>query len=616
MKKIFKKYILPFAAVFFTATCLLAQQIDSLEKIIAGKSQDDTQRVNTLNILSRELTFIDPIKSAKYASEALQTSFKINYPAGQANGYRILSSVFSNSDKTIMAGEYLQRALKIFEKINDSAGIANCYITMGHAFRRTQNRQEEVEYHKKSFEIFSRLKIPGRIAVAAHNLGESYFTIGDMKKSRELTLHAIHLNDSLGNLSVLSNCYKVMGKLETAAGNYEEGENYFKQVLTLSEKLGINSQKIAVVESMIELASIYRMNGQKDLQLSFLKQAALFSKENLLSNYIRTIYTALITYYSGAKDEVIRYTNEYNEVSRLIAEEFLKNQSELEKLGSQVYEFLEGENQKLENENLIKAHRLKNKNFLLTASFITGLILVGLLIILLRSLRKQKMAELEIKNKTEQLRQLAARLQNIREEERTLVAREVHEELGQQLILLKMDISWLKDKLGKTDEKARIRTDEINTILDNTVSTVRRIASSLRPSILDDIGLDVAIEWQLSEFEKRYGVVTAFKEMENILPLPDAVKTGLFRIFQESLTNVAKYASAKKVTVLLQQVNNEVQLIIQDDGVGFDTAVIEDKKSLVFLDMKERSIMLGGICEINSSAGKGTVVTVKLPLEK
>jgi signal transduction histidine kinase len=616
MKKIFNKNYLFFALIFLIAGRLPAQQIDSLEKIIASKSQSDTQLVNTLNRISLELTFIDPMKSARYAREALQNSLKINYPAGQANGYRLLSSIFFSNNKTIIANEYLQRALKIFEKINDSAGIANCYITMGHAFRRTQNRQEEVEYHKRSFEIFSRLKVPSRVAVTAHNLGESYFTIGDMKKSRELTLHAIHLNDSLGNLSVLSNCYKVMGKLETAAGNYEEGENYFNQVFAVSEKLGPNSQKIAMVESMIELASIYRMNGQKELQLSLLKQAALFSKENLLSNYIRVIYTALITFYAGTKEEVLKYTNEYNEIYRYVVEGSLKNQSELEKFGTEVYKFLEDGYQKLENENLIKEDRIKNKNFLLTVSLIAGIILVGVLIILLRSLQKQKMAEREIKNKKEQLRQLADRLQNIREEERTLLAREVHEELGQQLIVLKMDISWIRDKLGKTDEKARIRTEEINTILGNALTSIKRIASSLRPSILDDIGLDVAIDWQLSEFEKRYGVATAFTKMENMLALPEKIKIGLFRIFQESLSNVAKYATAKKVTAVLQMVNKQVELIIQDDGVGFDFAAIGDKKNLGFLDMEERSIMLGGTCDIRSSPGKGTVVTVKLPLEK
>ena len=227
-----------------------------------------------------------------------------------------------------------------------------------------------------------------------------------------------------------------------------------------------------------------------------------------------------------------------------------------------------------------------------------------------------KKAENEIRLMNEQLRLLSEHQQNIREEERTHIAREIHDELGQQLTVMKMDVSWLNKKLGAIDETVGKKTLELSKILDETVKTVRRIASELRPSLLDDLGLVAAIEWQLNEFEKRSGIKAELKKMRIEPLLPDAARTGLFRIVQESLTNVARHANAKKVTISLQQKKGLLVLKIEDDGIGFDKEKITGKKTLGILGMKERTSVMGGTYEIESASGKGTIVSVTVPFSE
>ncbi len=225
----------------------------------------------------------------------------------------------------------------------------------------------------------------------------------------------------------------------------------------------------------------------------------------------------------------------------------------------------------------------------------------------------RKQDEEQIKQSYNQIRLLTEHLQNIREEERTHIAREIHDELGQQLTVLKMDASWLNKKLNAADDNVKQKLKDLLELMDSTVKTVRRISSELRPSLLDDMGLVPAMEWHLKEFEKRASIKTSFKFPDYELNLQDSVKTGLFRIFQESLTNVVRHANAKKVEVNLKKENENIVLSIKDDGKGFDKKKEKNKKTLGILGMQERSFMMGGTYQIDSKPGKGTLVVVSVP---
>ena len=240
----------------------------------------------------------------------------------------------------------------------------------------------------------------------------------------------------------------------------------------------------------------------------------------------------------------------------------------------------------------------------------------GRFLSVIRDLTERIEAERELGASYKAIRKLTAHIQNIREEERTSIAREIHDELGQQLTVLKMDVSWLRKKMGVSDEVVKHKFIDLIAMLDQTVNTVRRISSELRPSLLDDLGLVAAMEWQLGEFEKRSGLNTSFIHSGEDLQLPDLIRTALFRIFQESLTNVARHSDADLVTVTITKKNDKLILSIADNGKGFDKQKIVEKKTLGILGMKERVSMIGGEYEIKSNFGKGTEVFVRVPLKE
>jgi PAS domain S-box-containing protein len=234
--------------------------------------------------------------------------------------------------------------------------------------------------------------------------------------------------------------------------------------------------------------------------------------------------------------------------------------------------------------------------------------------IFIRDISKKRNAEELLKQSYEDIRRLASHQEKIREEERTSIAREIHDELGQQLTVLKMDISWLNKNSSQDEEKIKQRITGLLQMIDNTIRTVRRISSELRPSILDDLGLLAALEWLSSDFEKKSGIKTTFITDVSELNLDTSINTAMFRIFQESLTNVARHAQASEVFALLKIENDELLIRIKDNGNGFIMSGIENKKTLGILGMKERVALIKGEYKIDSSPGKGTTVEVRVPV--
>lgn len=233
----------------------------------------------------------------------------------------------------------------------------------------------------------------------------------------------------------------------------------------------------------------------------------------------------------------------------------------------------------------------------------------------IRDISERKEAEQKLKQSHEELRQLASHLHDIREEERATMAREVHDELGQQITCIKMDVAWLLKRIKTEDPDEQEKLKAIPQLIDHTAKSVRKIATELRPSILDDFGLVDALDWQSREFEKRSGIQIHFEPAVSSISLTPHISTALFRIFQESLTNVARHAAATEITVDIDLRDDCVILAIRDNGKGFDVTTIGQKKTLGLLGMKERTEMIGGKYKISSLPGKGTTVTVTVPLK-
>lgn len=227
--------------------------------------------------------------------------------------------------------------------------------------------------------------------------------------------------------------------------------------------------------------------------------------------------------------------------------------------------------------------------------------------------RQRKKIERQLRISQIQLRKLSEHLQTVREEERSYIAHELHDELGQQLTVMKMDLFWLKSRCKENQKFLGTKIDEMIGIIDQVIETIRSISTELRPVVLDHFGIKAAIEWQVKKFEGQTGI-----KCEVILPkkkvmLSSQASITIFRICQEALTNVYRHAKAKNVKVALQDEKNELVIKIQDDGKGIEKKEMSNPNTFGLLGMNERVNSLNGEFKIKSLKGKGTLLIIRLP---
>ena len=235
---------------------------------------------------------------------------------------------------------------------------------------------------------------------------------------------------------------------------------------------------------------------------------------------------------------------------------------------------------------------------------------------IMMDITERKQAEENLRHSREQLRALSSHLQSVREEERARIAREIHDELGQALTGLKMDLFWLGDSLGEDPKRLATKIKAMSALVDATIQSIRRIATEMRPRILDDLGLTAAIEWQLQEFQNRTRIKCKFNsKVENRLATQPRSVT-IFRIVQEALTNIARHANASQVRVALKEQRDRLILTVEDNGRGITKSEINSSKSLGLLGMRERAQAWGGDVEITGSPGKGATLTVRIPIRR
>jgi signal transduction histidine kinase len=219
----------------------------------------------------------------------------------------------------------------------------------------------------------------------------------------------------------------------------------------------------------------------------------------------------------------------------------------------------------------------------------------------------------KLEENTRQLKKLAASLEETREEERLQIARELHDELGQALTAIKFDLVWMTDQLGYKNETLSQKTIDISSQVNNLIRNIRRMATHLRPGMLDDLGLVASIEWQARDFEKRTGIKCDLSLSDLDEDLGGKKALAIFRIFQEELTNIVCYAEAKHVNVNMKKMDELLILEIHDDGRGIKEEDIMDLQSLGLIGMRERAEQLGGTFDIQGHPGEGTTLKVTIP---
>jgi PAS domain S-box-containing protein len=222
----------------------------------------------------------------------------------------------------------------------------------------------------------------------------------------------------------------------------------------------------------------------------------------------------------------------------------------------------------------------------------------------------------ELQDSREQLRNLTVHLESVREQERTNIAREIHDELAQALTALRMDVSWLDRRLPADAQSLSDKTESMGNLIDSTIQTVKRISAELRPGVLDDLGLVAAIEWQTEEFQNRTGIRCRVTVDPDDIAVDQDLATAIFRIFQETLTNVARHARATRVTVNLKRRAGKLTLRVKDNGIGITEEQISGSQSFGLIGMQERVVLWDGKISFKGIPDKGTTVTVSVGLDQ
>lgn len=234
--------------------------------------------------------------------------------------------------------------------------------------------------------------------------------------------------------------------------------------------------------------------------------------------------------------------------------------------------------------------------------------------LLRQEIASRKVIEEKLEESQERLRYLSTHLRRVREEERTSLSRELHDELGQVLTGIKMDVAWIRRKTPEENTLIVERMDSLLPLIDSAILSVQRISMALRPPALDDFGLQEAIRQAAEDFEKRTMIACKIISKPKNILLKNEISTEAFRVFQEALTNIARHAGARNVSVSLRSTGNKFIMEVGDDGRGITKAQISDLKSIGLTGMRERAFAIGGSLTITGTRGKGTIIALSVPL--
>ncbi|MFO7568979.1 MAG: PAS domain S-box protein, partial [Smithellaceae bacterium] len=236
-------------------------------------------------------------------------------------------------------------------------------------------------------------------------------------------------------------------------------------------------------------------------------------------------------------------------------------------------------------------------------------------VVTFEDITEQKKAQEELERSREELRNLSVHLQSVREIESTRIARKIHDELGQSLTALQMDLSWLTGRLPVDKKGIREKTQSMSGLVNATIESVHKITTELRPSLLDDLGLPAAIEWQAQDFQNRSGIRCRAQIQCDDGGIDKDLATAVFRIFQETLTNIARHAKATLCKVNLTENEKELCLDVTDNGIGITPWQVDDPRSFGMIGMRERAHLWGGTVHVRSVKPSGTMVRVIIPLK-
>lgn len=537
-------------------------------------------------------------KALQYHSEALKLFKEINDNIGIAQSYGNIGNVYRYQGNYEKALACHLRALKPYEKAGNLRGIAFAYNNIGSAYDNYGDQAEALKYFFKALKLKQKLGDKKSMAISYNNIAVAYGEQGDYLNSLKNSLRALELHTEVENKAGIVSASSNIGLVYLHEKKYKRAEKLFLKSLKISEELGnkgnIISSYIYMGVTNLKLKrfdaaqkflmkGLYwsRKNGQKPLVIDCCQHLSeLFKKQNKYAQALK--YYEM---YHQVKQEV------YNaEKTKQIAEMRTKYELEKKEKEAEIYHLRDIKLRKEIKERKCLERELKK--------------------------HRDQLEEL-VAERTVQLRSLAHELSLVEEKQRRKIATFLHDEINQKLALA----AFRLDALEKVKSVTKIRKEqkEIKKIIDQTAQFTRSLTFEISPPVLYEFGLEAAIEWLVRQFSKQYRIPCKVKDDGKPKPVTDDTRILLFQSVRELLANISKHARANSVTVSTTKENNVIRIEVKDDGVGFDTRILNRKiaknEGFGLFNVMERLQHMRGQLEVKSTEGHGTSVMIVAPLQ-
>lgn len=570
---------------------------DSLQQKLTNLS--DNERVDAIATYGYDIYQKNTGLANMVLDSALKIAKKVNYTLGEAKVLKVQGIISYYGGKYELSREQMLSSLSLFEKAGDANGKGEACNELGNMLRKHGDIRQGETYLRKALAIYQGNKNIDGLANSNNNLGILFETMGNLDSAMTHYQRALELYASISNTNGMSYSLDYIGLVHAYRNEFSESETYLLKALEIREKSGA---QFAISTSLVNLGEVnLAMNRNDKAKEYFLKSLHLADSLN---------FPDLQSYNYKMLAEVTSRKGDYRSAFDFYKKHTLLNDSlfnlnrnkQLAEMQAK-YETAEKEKQNAEllRDNQVKELNLTQKNnqlLMLSAALVFGA-LGGLLFMNRQKLRRQQQLHDEIQ------RQQALRLRAIidsQETERKRIAAELHDGLGQSLAAVRMRLST---------EPASKETVEM---LDKSCVELREISHNMMPSNLLRSGLVVALK-ELADRVSGPGKIKVTVDAEENLPQPgSSIEIHLFRIVQELLTNIVKYAEATSTTIQLMSENYRYTIMVEDNGKGFDKAALEKTSGNGWYNIQSRLSMLNGQVEIDTAPGRGTVITIDIPV--
>ncbi|HNW50515.1 MAG TPA: sensor histidine kinase [Prolixibacteraceae bacterium] len=511
------------------------------------------------------------------------------------------------------------RGQKIREQLKDSINMVYSFMSLGYLYTQMLENDKALEFFNKAIDLAVKHNDQISLATIYTNIGCTYFNLGQFKSAINYNLESIEIKKSLKQYKTIDTNYDNLGQCYSELKEYDQAIWFYNKCIELKKEFGKNNLSTVYTN----IGNLYLARNQYHKAVSYYEKGLENAKKNGEKLIILELYHNIYRSYTamGKLEDAVFYNNQYITLRDSIDATY-RNAMNLK----DAYQEEQKKNQLLQKDNLINEIKLKRRNVLI-ASLSVGVILLTLLFLaLFRSYRFRQRTLLAEKNneiseqkisellKNQELNSINAMLEG-QEGERKRIAQDLHDRLGSMLSMVKLHFKSVEDNIQAMRESNMVMYNKANNLLDEACEEVRKIANDLNSGVLTKFGLIPALK-SLQESIAATGQlnieVLDFGFDDDRLEYD--IEINLYRVIQELISNILKHANASEVTIQLLKKDKRLNVVVEDNGIGFDVNKVKNKKGMGLRNIESRINSLDGELNIDSGKGAGTTITINIPL--